>query len=159
MPVYQFGGLTPVVHPSAYVHPSAEVVGNVIIGPECMIGPCAVLRGDIGRITIGQGSNIQDGCVVHTETDEETVVGEGCVIGHKAILHGCTVKDGALVGMNASVLDGAVVETGALVAAGSVVREFGRVPEWTLAAGVPAKPKKKRGDGWDSFGAPPPPPE
>jgi carbonic anhydrase/acetyltransferase-like protein (isoleucine patch superfamily) len=139
MPIFRFADLTPVIHPTAYIHPAAEVIGNVFIGPGVTILPHAVLRADIGRITIGEGSNIQDGCMVHTETHEEVTVGRNCTVGHKAILHGCTVRDGALVGMNAVVLDGAIIGEESIVAALAFVKAGLEIPPRSLVAGIPGR--------------------
>ena len=115
--VWQFDGVTPAVHPSAYVHPTAVLIGDVIIGPRCYIGPLASLRGDFGRLIIEEGANVQDSCVMHGFPGEDTVVGVDGHIGHGAVLHGCTVGRNALVGMNAVVMDRAVIGEEAIVAA------------------------------------------
>jgi phenylacetic acid degradation protein len=136
--IYEIDGVVPVVHPTAYVHPDAVLVGDVIIGPNCYIGPLASLRGDFCRITIGEGANIQDGCVVHGFPGRDTVVGADGHIGHGAILHTCRIGRRALVGINAVVLDGAEVGEEAFVGAGSLVKARFHVPARTLAAGTPA---------------------
>ncbi|CAN5285458.1 carnitine operon protein CaiE [soil metagenome] len=139
MPCYAIDGLIPVVHPSAYVHPSAVLIGDVIVGPGCYIGPCASLRADFGRIVLHEGVNVQDSCVIHGFPDSETVVETNGHIGHGAILHGCVVRHDALVGMNAVVMDEAEVGAYSIVAACAFVRAGLKLPERSLIAGLPAK--------------------
>jgi phenylacetic acid degradation protein len=137
--VYSLEGLTPVVHPSAYVHPGAVLIGDVIIGAGVYVGPAACLRGDFGRIVIGEGANIQDTCVLHAFPDRDLVVEAGGHIGHGAVLHGCVVKRDALVGINAVVNDNATVGESAIVAAMAFVKADFAVPPRTLVAGIPAR--------------------
>jgi phenylacetic acid degradation protein len=137
--VWSIDGITPVVDPSAYVHPSAVLIGDVIVGAGCYVGPAASLRGDFGRLELKQGANVQDGCVMHGFPGTDTVVGEEGHIGHGAILHGCIIGRNALVGMNAVINDNAVVGESAIVAAMAFVKAGMVVPERMLAAGVPAK--------------------
>ncbi|HKU87280.1 MAG TPA: phenylacetic acid degradation protein PaaY [Casimicrobiaceae bacterium] len=137
--VYAINGVTPVVDPTAYVHPSAVLVGDVIVGAGCYIGPCASLRGDFGRIDIRAGANLQDCCVAHGFPGSDTVVGEDGHVGHCAVLHGCVVERNALVGMNCVVNDDAVIGESAIVAAMAFVKAKMIVPSRTLVAGVPAR--------------------
>ena len=137
--IYSIDGVIPVVHPEAFVHPTAVLIGDVIIGPGCYVGPCASLRGDFGRLILERGSNIQDGCVMHGFPSTDTVIEEDGHIGHGAILHGCRIGRDALVGMNATVMDGAIIGESAMVAAMAFVRAGFEVPPRTLAAGIPAK--------------------
>jgi phenylacetic acid degradation protein len=137
--VWAINGVTPVVDPSAFVHPSAVLIGDVIVGAGCYIGPLASLRGDFGRLEVRAGANIQDSCVMHGFPGTDTIVEEDGHIGHGAILHGCIVKRNALVGMNAVVNDNAVVGESAIVAAMAFVKAGMIVPPRTLVAGVPAK--------------------
>jgi len=139
MPSYQIDGLTPVVDPAAYVHPTAVLIGDVIIGAGCYVGPCASLRGDFGRIVLRSGSNVQDSCVLHSFPNHEMVVEENGHIGHGAILHGCTVRRDALVGMNAVVMDEAEVGAQAMVAACAFVPAGMQLPPRTLSVGAPAR--------------------
>lgn len=139
MKVYEIDGVTPVIDPSAYVHPTAVLIGDVIIGPRCYVGPAACLRGDFGRLVLKEGANIQDTCVMHGFPNSDTVVEEDGHIGHGAVLHGCTIKKNALVGMNAVIMDGAVVGESAIVAAMAFVKAKFEVPDRTLVAGSPAK--------------------
>ncbi len=137
--VYAIDGVTPVVDPTAYVHPSAVLIGDVIVGADCYIGPAACLRGDFGRIDIRAGANVQDTCVLHAFPGFQTVVEEGGHIGHGAVLHGCTVERNALVGMNAVINDNAVIGESAIVAAMAFVKAGMIVPPRMLVAGMPAK--------------------
>jgi len=118
-----------------YMAPSAVVTGQVTLGENVSIWHGAVLRGDSGRITVGDGTNIQEGCVLH----EETTVGEGCTVGHRAILHGCTVGNNCLIGMGAIVLDGAVLGDDCIVGAGALVTGKTVAPQGSLLLGSPAK--------------------
>ena len=137
--VWSIDGVTPVVDPSTYVHPSAVLIGDVVIGANCYIGPCASLRGDFGRIVLEEGANLQDSCVMHGFPGTDTLVEVDGHIGHGAILHGCPVRRGALVGMNAVINDNAEIGEQAIVAAMAFVRARMIVPPRTLVAGTPAK--------------------
>jgi phenylacetic acid degradation protein len=137
--VWSINGITPVVDASTFVHPSAVLIGDVIVGAGCYIGPLASLRGDFGRLEVRAGANIQDSCVMHGFPGTDTIVEEDGHIGHAAILHGCVVKRNALVGMNAVVNDNAVIGESAIVAAMAFVKAGMVVPERTLVAGTPAK--------------------
>ena len=139
LPCYEFEGLRPVVAPTAFVHETAILIGDVTIGPGCFIGPGASLRGDLGRLVIGAGANVQDNCIVHSFPDLEVVVEADGHIGHGAVLHGCTVKRNAMVGIAAVVMDRAVIGEESLVAAMAFVKSGTQVPPRTLVAGVPAK--------------------
>jgi phenylacetic acid degradation protein len=137
--VYAIDGITPVVHPSAFVHPSAVLIGDVIVGERAYIGPCASLRGDFGRIVVEEGANIQDTCMLHGFPGKDTVVGAQSTIGHGAVLHGCVVGRGALIGMNSVVNDNAEVGEDAVVAALAFVKAEDKIPPRALAVGIPAK--------------------
>jgi phenylacetic acid degradation protein len=130
--VYSLDGITPVVDSSAFVHPTAVLIGDVIIGPNCYIGPGASLRGDFGRIVFEEGSNLQDNCVVHTFPNAETIVERRGHIGHGAILHGCRIKQDAMVGMAAVIMDDAEVGESAVVAALTFVKAGLHVPPRSL---------------------------
>ena len=138
MPVYALGDAVPQIDPTAYIHPDAVVIGEVVIGPEASVWPCAVLRGDPGGIVVGARTSVQDGTVVHTTPIHPTRIGAGCVIGHNVHLEGCDIGDGSLVGSGAIVLNGAVVESEALVGAGALVSGGMVVPRRAMALGVPA---------------------
>jgi carbonic anhydrase/acetyltransferase-like protein (isoleucine patch superfamily) len=135
--IRSFDGTAPRVADSAYVDEAATVVGDVVLEADASVWPNATLRGDSGRIVVGEGSNVQDNAVLH----EDAELGAGVTVGHSAIVHAATVEAGALVGMNAVVLDGARVGEGAVVGAGSVVTEGTEVPPGTLVVGTPAEPK------------------
>ncbi|NBX38565.1 MAG: gamma carbonic anhydrase family protein, partial [Flavobacteriia bacterium] len=107
MAFYAFKGLVPVVHPSAFVHPSAVIIGDVIIGEKCYVGPGAVIRGDWGRITLEYGCNVQENCVVHMFPGKHIIMQQGAHVGHGAIIHGAYLGKNCLIGMNAVVMDGA----------------------------------------------------
>lgn len=139
MPLVVHHGVRPTVDPSAFVAETAVLVGDVRVGRDASIWFHAVLRGDINAIRIGERSNIQDGSVLHVTHELPVEIGTDVTVGHMAMIHGCAIGDGALIGMNAVVLDGVRIGPGALVAAGSVVREGSVVPEGTLVAGVPAR--------------------
>ena len=144
--IYAIEGVRPVIHPTAFVHPEATLIGDVIVGPGVYIAPHASLRGDMGRISVGEGANVQDSCVLHSFPGAECVVEDWGHIGHAAVLHGCTIRRNALVGMNALVMDGAVVGENAIVAAMAFVAAGFEVPRQTLVAGVPARVKRDLSD-------------
>jgi phenylacetic acid degradation protein len=137
--VYAIDGIVPVVDPTAFVHPTAVLIGDVIVGPGCYIGPAASLRGDFGRLIIARGANVQDTCVMHGFPGTDTVVEEEGHIGHGAVLHGCRVGRNALIGMNAVIMDNAVIGESAIVAACAFVKAGAEIPPRSLAAGTPAK--------------------
>ena len=139
MPCYEIDGIAPVVDPSAYVHPSAILIGDVIVGARCYVGPGASLRGDFGRIVLEEGSNVQDTCVMHGFPGTDTRIEVDGHIGHGAVLHGCIVQRNAMVGMNAVVMDEAVVGESSIVAACAFVKAAMVIPPRHLVAGVPAK--------------------
>ena len=143
--VYSIDGLTPVVHPDAYVHPSAVLIGDVHVGAGVYIGPAASLRGDFGRIVIEAGANIQDCCVVHGFPESDTVVEQDGHIGHGAVIHSARVCRNALVGMNAVINDNAVIGESAFVAAMAFVKAGMQVPPRTLVAGIPARVMRELG--------------
>jgi phenylacetic acid degradation protein len=137
--VYALDGLIPVIDPRAFVHPQAALIGDVIVAAGCYVGPGASLRGDFGRILLGAGSNVQDCCVLHSFPSRDTVLEQDAHVGHGAVLHGCTVRRGALIGIGAIIMDDAVVEEEAFVGAASFVRAGFVVPRRTLVTGVPAR--------------------
>jgi phenylacetic acid degradation protein len=137
--VYALDGLIPVIDPTSFVHPSAALIGDVIIGPNCYIGPQACLRGDFGRILIEQGANVQDCCIIHGHPDGDTLIEEDGHIGHGAVLHCCVVRRNAMVGIGAVVMDNAEIGEEAMIAAQSFVKVGMIIPPRVLAAGIPAK--------------------
>ena len=142
--LYQYMNLKPTVSDNAYIAPTAVIIGDVQVGPGASVWFGAVLRGDIDIIRVGSESSIQDNVTVHvTGATYPTLIGDRVIVGHGAILHGCTIEDDALIGMGATVLDNATVGAGAIVAAGALVREGQHVPPGTLVAGVPATVRRK----------------
>ena len=139
MAIYALGGDEPRIHPTAFVHPDATVIGKVEIGAGSSVWPQAVLRGDHNRIRVGERTSVQDGSVLHTTADHETVVGDEAVVGHLVHLEGCEVMGGSLVGNGAIVLHRAVIHPGAVVGSQAVVTNDTVVPEGALAIGVPAR--------------------
>ena len=137
--VYELNGICPVVHPSAYVHPSAVLIGDVIVGARCYVGPLACMRGDFGRLILEEGANLQDGCVMHGFPGCDTVVERDGHIGHGAVLHGCRVGRNAMVGMNAVIMDNAVIGESSIVGAMSFVKANMVVPPRSLVMGTPAR--------------------
>jgi carbonic anhydrase/acetyltransferase-like protein (isoleucine patch superfamily) len=139
MSLYTLDGEGPDLRPSAWVAPGARLIGKVILGDEASVWFNAVLRGDNEPITIGRGSNVQDGSVCHTDMGSPLIVGADCTIGHMAMLHGCIIGEGSLIGMGAVVLNGARIGRGALIGAGALVTEGKEIPDGVLAIGRPAK--------------------
>lgn len=140
MPIAPYLGVSPRFGARAFLAPTAWVTGDVVCGDDVSFWFHTVARGDVHWIRIGDRSNVQDGVVLHvTHQRFPLSIGADVVIGHAAVLHGCTIEDGALIGIGARVLDGAVVETGAQIGAGAVVAPGFRVPAGHLALGVPAK--------------------
>jgi carbonic anhydrase/acetyltransferase-like protein (isoleucine patch superfamily) len=131
--------VSPEVAPSAWVAPGAYVVGDVHLGEESSVWYGAVLRGDTEPIRVGSRTNVQDGCVLHADPGYPAIVGDDCVVGHGAILHGCEIRNGCLVGMGATVLNGARIGEGSIVAAGALVSEGKEFPAQSLIVGIPAK--------------------
>jgi phenylacetic acid degradation protein len=155
MPVYEIDGIRPIVHPSAYVHPTAVLIGDVIVGPRCYVGPLASLRGDFGRLILEEGANVQDTCVMHGFPEDDTVVEADGHIGHGAVLHGCRVGRNAMVGMNAVVMDKAVVGAESIVGAAAFVKAGMAIPPRSLVLGAPAKIVRAVSDeeiAWKSYG-------
>ncbi|MBW1981907.1 MAG: gamma carbonic anhydrase family protein [Deltaproteobacteria bacterium] len=139
-----YQGMQPQIDPSVYVAPGAAIVGDVVIGRDSSIWFGTVVRADVHYIRIGTRTNIQDLCVLHvTGGTYPLVMGHGITVGHRAIVHGCTVGDGCLIGMGAVLLDGCQIGSEAIVAAGSVVAEGSMIPAGTLAMGVPARPRRE----------------
>lgn len=142
-----FGGKTPRIDPAAaFVAETAVLIGDVTVGPGASVWYGAVLRGDSGSISVGANTNIQDNAVIHAGDGFRTVIGSGVTVGHGALVHGCAVGDGALIGMHATVLNGAVVGAGSVVAAGAVVTEGTEVAPGCVAMGVPAKVRGRVSD-------------
>lgn len=137
--IYELDGIRPQIDPSAWVAPTAVLIGNVIVGPGANIWFGAVLRGDNEAITVGAGSNVQENSVLHTDMGYPLLIGENCTIGHKAMLHGCVIGAGSLIGMGATLLNGAKIGAGSLVGARALVTENKEIPPGSLVMGSPAK--------------------
>ena len=146
MPIYSLEGITPVVHPDAFVHETAVLIGDVLIGAGCYIGPHASLRGDFGRIVVEEGANVQDTCVMHSFPGKDCIVENNGHIGHGAVLHGCRVATNAMVGMNAVVMDDATIGESSIVGAAAFVAASFECPPRSLVVGVPAKIKRQLSD-------------
>jgi phenylacetic acid degradation protein len=146
MALFEFDGKAPLIDASAYVHPSAVVIGDVTIGARCYIGPHASLRGDFGAIRVGDGSNVQDGCVLHVGIGETCVLGVNSHIGHGAIVHGATLEPDTMIGMNAVVMDHATIGARTIVAACAFVKAGFDVPPGVLLAGVPGRVVRRLSD-------------
>ena len=146
MPVYSLEGITPVVHPDAFIHETAVLIGDVIIGADCYIGPNASLRGDFGRIVLEKGANLQDTCVMHSFPGKDCIVETDGHIGHGAVLHGCHIGANAMVGMNAVVMDDVTIGESSIVAAVAFVAAGFECPRRSLVMGVPARIKRQLTD-------------
>jgi carbonic anhydrase/acetyltransferase-like protein (isoleucine patch superfamily) len=136
-------GRSPEVHPEAWVAPNATLIGQVRLAARASVWYSATLRAEVEPIEIGAGTNIQDGVTIHVDPEYPVRVGTGVSVGHNAVLHGCTVEDGALIGMGAIVLNGAVIGAGSLVAAGALVAQGVVVPPRSLVAGVPGRVRRE----------------
>ena len=139
MAIYQFEDRIPSIGQDTYVHPSASIIGDVSIGEGCWIGPGACIRGDYGRVIIGNCTSIEENVVVHARPGEQTTIGDWVTIGHAAVIHNATIRDYAVIGMRAVVSDWATVGVWSVVAEGAVVRQNQEVPAGTIAVGVPAR--------------------
>ena len=144
--VFSFKGFTPVIHESAFIHPNATVTGNVIIGKDVYVGPGAALRGDWGRIEIGDGCNIQENCTIHMFPGKTVILEPSAHVGHGAIIHGGILKRNCLIGMNAVIMDDAVVGEESIVGALAFVPANMNIPKRSLVVGNPAKIIKQVSD-------------
>lgn len=139
MAIYRYGEHSPSIDEGVYVAETADVIGRVSLARDASVWYQAVLRGDTETLSVGEGSNIQDGAVLHADPGYPTRVGRGVTVGHQAMLHGCTIGDGSLVGIQAVILNGAVIGNNCLVAAGALVKEGAEFPDNSLIVGTPAK--------------------
>ncbi|SEJ16181.1 Carbonic anhydrase or acetyltransferase, isoleucine patch superfamily [Azotobacter beijerinckii] len=139
MAIYEYDGQRPQIDPSAYIAEDATVIGKVVLGEASSVWPQAVLRGDNEPIAVGAGSNVQEGAVLHADPGFPLEIGANVTIGHQAMLHGCTIGEGALIGIQAVILNGAVIGKNCLVGAGAVVTEGKEFPDNSLIIGAPAK--------------------
>lgn len=137
--IWELDGTDPHIADSAWVAPDAQVIGNVTLADDSSVWWGAVLRGDNEPIHVGHGSNVQELCVFHTDPGHPLTIGADCTIGHRAILHGCTIGAGVLIGMGATVLNGAVIGDGALIGAGALVAEGKEIPPGALVIGAPGR--------------------
>jgi carbonic anhydrase/acetyltransferase-like protein (isoleucine patch superfamily) len=137
--IYELDGIAPKLGEGAWVAPDANLIGKVTLEEGANVWFCATLRGDNERITVGRGSNVQENCVLHTDMGFPLEIGADCTIGHKAMLHGCTIGEGSLVGMGATILNGARIGRGCLIGAGALVTEGKRIPDGSLVMGAPGK--------------------
>ena len=137
--IYRLDDIAPQIDPSAWVAPEAVLIGKVVIEAEANIWFGAVLRGDNEEIRVGAGSNVQENCVLHTDMGFPLVIGANCTIGHKAMLHGCTIGDGTLIGMGATILNGAKIGKGCLIGACALITEGKEIPDGSLVMGAPGK--------------------
>ena len=129
----------PTINKDAYVHPSSSIIGNVTIGKNCSVFPQAVIRGDENKIHIGNGSNIQDCCVIHVDEEHSTTIADNVSLGHAAMVHGATIEKDCIIGIHATILSGAVVKKGSIVGANALVTQNSIIPENSLVLGVPGK--------------------
>ena len=137
--IYALDGQAPLIHPDAWVADTAVLIGRVVLQAEANIWFGAVLRGDNEEISIGAGSNVQENCVLHTDIGYPLIVGDSCTIGHKAMLHGCVIGAGTLIGMGATVLNGARIGAGCLIGAGALITEGKDLPAGSLVMGSPGR--------------------
>ena len=139
MTLYRFEGVAPEVDPDTWIAPEAQVIGKVRLGPECSVWFGVVLRGDNEYMSFGPGTNLQDQVMCHTDMGFPMTVGAYCTIGHKAMLHGCTIGDCTLVGMGATILNGAVIGNECLIGAGALITEGKEIPDRSLVVGAPGR--------------------
>lgn len=144
--IIEFNGKRPQIADNVFVAPTATVIGDVVIEEGASVWFGAVIRGDSGQIRVGAGTSVQDNAVLHVNGRFDTIIGANVVIGHAAVLEGCVIGDGVLIGMNATVLEGAKVGATSAIAAGAVVREHADIPSGVMAAGVPAKVRAELSD-------------
>ncbi|NUB43303.1 gamma carbonic anhydrase family protein [Fertoebacter nigrum] len=137
--IYALDGIAPEMHPDTWVAPDANVIGRVVLEEGASVWFGATLRGDNEPIHVGARSNVQENCVLHTDWGYPLSIGEDCTIGHKAMLHGCTIGAGSLIGMGATVLNGARIGRGCLIGAGALITEGKEIPDGSLVMGAPGK--------------------
>jgi carbonic anhydrase/acetyltransferase-like protein (isoleucine patch superfamily) len=137
--ISEWNGHKPDIHTSAYIHESAQIIGKVKIGKDVSVWPNVVIRGDIEEIVIGEGTNIQDNTVMHTDFGSPTVLGNRISVGHSVVLHGCTIEDDCLIGMRAIILDNTILGKECLVGAGALVTSGKTIPQQSMVYGSPAR--------------------
>jgi carbonic anhydrase/acetyltransferase-like protein (isoleucine patch superfamily) len=141
--IYALDGIAPEVADDTWVAPDANLIGRIVLETGASVWFGSTLRGDNEEIRIGAGSNVQENCVFHTDMGYPLSVGANCTIGHKAMLHGCTIGDGSLIGMGATVLNGARIGRGCLIGAGALIPEGKEIPDGSLVMGMPGKVVRK----------------
>lgn len=139
MAIFRFEDRSPSIGKDSFIFPGADIIGDVRIGERCFIGPGARIRGDYGTVIIGNGTSIEDNCVIHARPGEICRIGDNVTVGHGSVIHNCTINDWAIVGMGSVVSDYAELENWAVVAEGAVVKNNAKIPEYCIAAGIPAK--------------------
>ncbi len=146
MTIYALDGLAPEIAGDVWVAPDANIIGKVRLLPGSSVWFCATLRGDNEMIELGEGSNVQENSVLHSDLGFPLTIGADCTIGHKAMLHGCTIGDGTLIGMGATVLNGAVIGKGCLIGANALITEGKVIPDGSLVMGSPGRVVRQLGD-------------
>ncbi len=139
MPIYELGGKRPHIAPNTFVHPAAVIIGDVTIGSRCYIAPCAVIRGDFGAITIGDGTSLQDNATIHVRAEAQVEIGNNVIIAHNVVLHDVILHDQCMIGMGAVLLSNVVCGRGVVVGAGSLLPESMHIPAGKLVTGNPAR--------------------
>ncbi|MGJ8605210.1 MAG: gamma carbonic anhydrase family protein [Marivita sp.] len=139
MTLFALDGIAPEVADDTWIAPDANLIGRVIVHAGASVWFCSTLRGDNDPITVGAGSNIQENCVLHTDLGSPLTIGAGCTIGHKVMLHGCTIGDNTLIGMGAIILNGAKIGKNCLIGAGALITEGKEIPDGSLVMGAPGK--------------------
>lgn len=139
MAQYRIQGKAPCVAPTTYIAEEATVIGDVTLAEACSVWPSATIRGDNAPVTIGASTNVQEGAVLHTDPGFPLVIGDGVTVGHQAMLHGCTIGAGSLIGMGATILNGAKIGKGCLIGAGALITEGKEIPDGALVMGAPGK--------------------
>lgn len=137
--IYALDNIAPQIDPSSWVAPDANLIGRVVLEAEASVWFGATLRGDNEEIRVGRGSNVQESCVLHTDIGYPLLIGANCTIGHKAMLHGCTIGEGSLIGMGATILNGAKIGKGCLIGACALVTEGKEIPDGSLVMGSPGR--------------------
>ncbi len=141
MPLYEINGKRPVIDPASWIAPSADIIGNVTIGRNCYIGWGAVIRGDYGTITVGDGSAIEENVTIHARPGNHVIIGNDVTIGHNAMIHNTTIHDNAVIGMNSTITDYSEIGEWAIIAEHSLIKRNQSVPAGKIYAGVPAVEK------------------
>ncbi|HKL05117.1 MAG TPA: gamma carbonic anhydrase family protein [Roseovarius sp.] len=139
MTLYSLDGHAPQIAADTWIAPDANLIGRIVVEPAASVWFGCTLRGDNEEIVIGQGSNVQENCIMHTDMGFPLIIGAGCTIGHKAMLHGCTIGENSLIGMGATVLNGAVIGRNCLIGAGALITEGKEIPDGSLVMGAPGK--------------------